>query len=226
MATPRTSTPPRNPDPARSKRKLALTALLIALLAGGILSIRHLRPDPNELMKKRLAERSLGQERAPVWVTEYFDYQCPPCARAAKVLREEIAANPDRYYLQVRYFPLPGHKNAMKAAIYGDCVVRQNKGIFWAFHEKVFEHQDEWANDPYAQIHFARFAEEAGADLRSLEACAADPAVEEAIRGEKKKGEELGVQTTPSFFINGKLVVGVSSLKSELTSSTETPHES
>ena len=205
-------------------KKLFATVLLAAVCVGGILLVRVMRPDPSEVLKRRMAERSMGAEKAPVWITEYFDYQCPPCAIAAKTLKEAITQKPDRYFLQARYYPLPAHKNALKAAVYAECVSRQ-KGRFWAFHEAVFEHQKDWAKDPYPQIHFARYAEAAGADLHALDACVSDPKVQEAVEEEKKKGSDLGVQITPSFFVNGKLVVGNQALKQELEQAAEVPHE-
>jgi predicted DsbA family dithiol-disulfide isomerase len=172
------------------------TIVVIALCVCAVLAFRALRPDSAQAMKKRLAERAQGSEKAPLWITE-----CP-----------------GQIYLQVRYFPLSAHKNAMKAAVYAECASRQ-PGKFWKFHDRVFEHQPEWAMDPYPQIRFAEYARSADLDVRRLDACAHDETVEKAVADEKKKGEELGVKITPTFFVNGKIAVGVNGLSEALQAS-------
>src|SRR6185295_4383525 len=113
---------------------------------GAVFLFRGFKPNPEELLKKRTTERSLGDSKAALWITEYFDYQCPPCASARKVLEDAMEEHPGKIYLQVRYFPLPMHKNSLKAAVAGDCASRQ-PGKFWKFHKAIFEHQSEWAMD-------------------------------------------------------------------------------
>ena len=197
------------------KNRSSATVLVVLACVASVFAVRFLKPDLAELWKKSITERSLGLDKSPLWITEYFDYQCPPCANARAVLEQAIAEHPGQVYLQVRFFPLPGHKNAMKAASYAECASRQ-KGKFWKFHEEVFKHQAEWAQDPYPQIKFAAYAEAAGLDLARLDRCANGPAVEKAVLDEKKKAEELGVKITPTFFLNGKMLVGVNDLRTEL----------
>ena len=195
--------------------KIRATILVGVFCVAVVLGFRAFRPDPAELLKKHNAERSKGSEKAPLWITEYFDYQCPPCAIARGTLEEAMAAHPGQIYLQVRFFPLPGHKNGMKAATYGDCVARQ-KGAFWKFHEEMFKHQEEWAMDNYAPFKFVSYAEGAGADLKRLDACVQDPETEKTVNDEKKKAEEVGVSQTPTFYVNNKMVVGANGLKNEI----------
>ena len=123
--------------------------------------------------------------------------------------------HPDKIHLQVRYFPFPAHKNALKAAVYAECASRQ-KGKFWKFHEEIFKHQSEWAMENYPELKFVDYAEKSGLDLKALDVCAQDPQVAKTITEEKKKAEDLGVKITPSFFANGKLSVGTNALKDEI----------
>lgn len=191
------------------------TAALLLLCVGVIFGVRALKPHPDALLKTRIAERALGDEKAPVWITEYFDYQCPPCASARGVLEKTMAESPGRIYLQARYFPLPAHKHALKAAVHAECVSRQ-KGKFWKFHEEMLKNQSEWSKDPYAALRFAAYAEKAGVDIGKLNACVQDPETEKTVLEEKKKAQELGVQVTPTFFVNGKLAAGINGLQAEL----------
>ena len=196
-------------------KKIPMTFLVVALCVGAVLALRVLKQSPEEILKARNAERSLGSEKAPIWITEYFDYQCPPCANARVTLEKTMAELPGQIYLQARFFPLPAHKNGMKAAIFAECASHQ-KGKFWKFHEEMFDHQNDWATDVYATFKFTSYAESAGLDLKKLEACVQDPETEKSVAEEKKKAEALGVVMTPSFYVNGKLTVGVTALAAEI----------
>ena len=197
------------------KNKFFVTILVVLLCAGSVWLFRAFKPNAEELLNKRVAERSRGDSKAPLWVTEYFDYQCPPCAAARKLLDDAMQKYPGKIYLQVRYFPLPAHKNSVKAAIHAECASHQ-PGKFWKFHEQIFEHQNDWAMDPYPELKFLNYAQTADLDLERWDACTKDPAVEKTVTEEKTKGESLGVKITPSFFINGQLVVGINGLNEEL----------
>ncbi len=201
-------------------KKTLTTAAIVALSVGAVLAFRALRPDPAELMKARIAERSLGSEKAPIWITEYFDYQCPPCALARPALEKMMAEHPGQIYLQARFFPLPTHKNGMKAAIFAECASRQ-KGKFWKLHEEMLNHQNDWATDNYAGFKFTSYAESAGMDLKQLDVCVQDPKIKESVAEEKKKAEAIGVVMTPSFYVNGKLAVGITALSAEIKTVTD-----
>lgn len=196
-------------------KRLRASVLLLALCVSAVYGTRALAPHPDEVLKKRLAVRSKGDEKAPVWITEYFDYQCPPCAMANKLLNLAMTRYPGKIYLQVRYFPMPAHVHAVKAAVYAECASKQ-KGRFWDYHEALFDNQRQWAADPYPELRFTAYAETAGLDVKGLEACVQRPETEASVRDERKKGEEIGVKGTPSFFVNGKLLVGVNALAAEL----------
>jgi protein-disulfide isomerase len=197
------------------KKKFLATAAVLIVCALAVFAVRSLRPDPAALEKARNAARSKGDSKAPLWITEYFDYQCPPCASARTVLDGALDQYPGKIYLQVRFFPLPAHKNAMKASAFAECASRQS-GKFWAFHEELFAHQKDWAEDPYPALKFADYAEKAGLNVKKLDACANDPAVAEVIEAEKKAAMDLGVRQTPTFIVNGKIAVGLKALADEL----------
>ena len=197
------------------KNKLLATALLILLCVGVVSALRMMRPSPESLLKKRIAERSLGPSNAPVQIEEYLDYQCPPCGTARKLIDEAMKKYPGKIHLQVHYFPLPSHRNGLTAAVHAECVSRQ-KGKYWKFHEQLFEHQPEWANDAYAELKLLNYAQESGMDLKVWDVCVKDPETAKFVLDEKAKGAALGVATTPSFFINGKLSVGTNGLMEEL----------
>jgi protein-disulfide isomerase len=192
----------------------SLTVALVALACiGAVFAARFLRTMSAGKVYG-IEQRSKGDKSAPTHITEYFDYQCPPCAMANKMLKDRMAERPGKYHLEVRYFPLPGHRNAMKAAIHAECAARQ--GHFWDFHDKVFENQSDWANDPYAELKYLSYGKDLGLDLSRWDACTKDPKTEDFVAKEKAQGQALGAQITPSFFVNGKLIVGNFPLIEEL----------
>ena len=196
-------------------KKILATVTLVSISVGMILAIRALKPDPAELLKTRNAERSQGSEKAPIWITEYFDYQCPPCATARTILEKAMTEHPGQIYLQARFFPLPAHKNGTRAALFAECASHQ-KGKFWKFHEEMLKRQDEWAKDDYAIFKFTSYAESIGMNLKQLDACVHDPKTEADVAEEKKKAVAIGVQMTPTFYVNGKMVVGAKALLEEI----------
>ncbi len=202
------------------RKKIITTLLVVGLCVAFIVGMRTFKPNPEEVMKKRLAERSAGNPESKMWITEYFDYQCPPCSLASLRLSEHLKTKPDSIYLQLRYYPLQNHPHAMKAATYAECASRQ-PGKFWKFHDLLMSKQKEWSMDKYPELKFLEYAKAAGLDLEKWDRCTKDPEISKFITDEKAKATELGVKITPSFFVNGELVVGVKGLQEALTKSTE-----
>lgn len=197
------------------KNKSLTTIAIIALCAGVVFLVRSQALNPEEMLKRRIAERSTGEAKAKAHVTEYFDYQCPPCANANKILHDWMEKNPGKIYLEVRYFPLPSHRFSMKAAVHAECASRQ-KEKFWKFHNELFEHQPEWVSSDYPELKFLTYAQTADLELTRWDACTKDANVEKFIIEEKAQAEKIGVKITPTFFVNGKMVVGTQGLTEEL----------
>ncbi|HTL70662.1 MAG TPA: thioredoxin domain-containing protein [Candidatus Eisenbacteria bacterium] len=190
-----------------------VAAACVALVTGG----RALFGPGGRLAADRgIAARSKGDPKARVWIVEYLDFQCLACSQAGPLLREYMEKHPSEVYLQARFYPLirTDHRYGVKSAIYADCAAVQGK--FWPFHDLLFEKQAEWSasEDPDAVFH--GYARGLGIDERRLSACVDDPAIKKQVLGEKAEAMDLGVRSTPTFFINGRMVVGLESLEDEL----------
>ena len=159
--------------------------------------------------------RVKGNPQAALRVTEYIDFQCPACAEGSRVLRENFKNYPNKIYLELKYFPLSSHKHGFISARYAECAGRQGK--FWPFHDFLIDRQPQWSTLEDAKPAFQQMAKELNLDARKLDACVQDQNVEKIILVDKDKGTSLGIQRTPTYFINGNMVVGVKSLKEELT---------
>jgi len=164
---------------------------------------------------KSVLARSKGNPKAELKITEYIDFQCPACARGAKTLHEITVKYPAKIYLEMKYFPLgQSHQHAMISALYAECTARQDK--FWAFVDPLLEKQSLWAKLTNAEPMFREIAQAVRVDLDQLNSCLVEKGVEEAILKERDFGKTLGIKSTPTYFINGKMVVGAKSLQEEL----------
>lgn len=140
-----------------------------------------------------------------VTVVEFLDFECEACGAFYPVvedLREEFSG---QITFAIRYFPLPGHFNSKNAAIAVEAAAQQ--GQLEAMYTRMFETQPEWgeAQESRAPL-FRQFAEELGLDLAEYDAAVADPATLERVESDFDDGVALGVASTPTFFVNDRMV--------------------
>ena len=143
-----------------------------------------------------------GPEDALVKVVEFSDFECPYCSKAADTMRglkQRYAGKPVQFVY--RHFPLSFHPNARPAAEYAQCA--QQQGKFWELHDGIFARQSELSADMLKDV-----AAKAGLDTAKLESCLAAGAVGLEVEEDMRKAQEVGVQGTPSFFINGQTYGG------------------
>jgi protein-disulfide isomerase len=167
---------------------------------------RSARPLPgpapaSERVKVDLAGAPLkGDAAAPVTVVVFSDFQCPFCARAVGTLRALEEKYGDRVRFAFKQRPLSFHGNARTAA--AAALAAADQGKFWQFHDALFAHQQE-----LDRASLERRAEELGLDLARFRT-ALDAGAEARIAADEAEAERLGVTGTPTFFVNGRKVVG------------------
>ena len=104
-----------------------------------------------------------------------------------------------------RYFPLPGHRNSMNAALAVEAAAQQ--GQYEAMYQRMFETQAEWGESAEDQSAvFRGFAEDLGLDMAAFDAAVADPATQERVELDVADGEALGVAGTPTFYLDGEVL--------------------
>jgi len=144
----------------------------------------------------------LGAANAPVTLIEFSDFQCPFCARVMPTLKKVKDTYGDRVRIVWKDFPLTSiHPQAFKAAEAGQCAREQGK--FWELHDRLFANQQ--ALQPEA---LKEHAAAVGLDLAKFNACFDASKYGERVQQQMSAGAELGVGSTPSIFINGRLVSG------------------
>ncbi|MFF8382225.1 DsbA family protein [Streptomyces kanasensis] len=137
-----------------------------------------------------------------VTVVEFLDLECESCRAAfpdVERLREEYKG---RVTFVIRYFPIPSHRNAELAARTVEAAARQ--GRVEAMYKKMYETQESWGDQQVSHEEtFRGFARELGLDMKKFEADWKDPATAERVEKDRRDGIALGVQGTPTFFVNG-----------------------
>ena len=144
---------------------------------------------------------SKGPANAPVTIIEFSDYECPFCKRAEPTVEQVVAAYPDKVRLVYRHYPLPFHKSARPAAEAAACANAQGK--FWEYHAKLFQNQNQLGADK-----LAAYADEVGLDKAKFSDCLAKKPYTAAIDKDLADGQKVGVNGTPAFFINGRMLSG------------------
>ncbi len=195
---------------SRQKLTVVIVGSAVAVVAAVkiFLSLYAGQMDPSQMRVK-------GDPTAKVRIVEFIDFQCPACADGALKLKKIYALHPKDIRVEMKYFPLMAiHRHAMTASTYAECAGRQGK--FWPMQDLMVERQAQWRGLISAEGMFTQFAREAGVDKAALQRCLASPDVEQTVMQDRDLGRSLGVESTPTYFINNKMVVGSKSLTDEL----------
>jgi protein-disulfide isomerase len=151
---------------------------------------------------------ALGDPDAPVTVVEFTDYQCPYCLRYTQetwpALKERYV-DTGRVYYVFKDFPLTSiHPEAPKAHEAAHCAADLGGNqVYWEMHDKLFEGQEEWAGNVQYVAVFKRYAGELGLDQAAFDACLDSGKSAAAVQANQDEGLGLGVNGTPTFFVNG-----------------------
>ncbi len=144
-----------------------------------------------------------GAKDGQVTLVEFGDFQCPACAAYEPIVKQVLADNKDTLKLVYRHFPLTQiHKNALGAAIATEAAGVQGK--FWEMHDILYDKQEEWGNALNARDYFLTYATTIGLDTKKFQESLSNESLEAKVLAEFREGVRLGVQGTPTFFLNGK----------------------
>jgi protein-disulfide isomerase len=156
--------------------------------------------------------RALGDPNAPITIIVYSDFECPFCAQ---FIHETFGQLRQHYVetgvvrLVYRDFPIvERHRSALVAAVAARCAAAQ--GSFWPMHDQLYAtHDEEWGGVPKRDRKvMLEFAAQQHLQIDTFEACMGDPTVEQAVLQEAEAARALGVDATPTFLINGRLMAG------------------
>jgi protein-disulfide isomerase len=146
---------------------------------------------------------AIGNKGAGIVVVEFSDFQCPFCREAFFILQDVLARHTSEIYFQYRHFPLDTpHPLARKAAEASMCANQQGK--FWEYHDLIFRNQD-----TLTPASLLEFAIEVGLDGSKFASCLKSDEFKKYVEEDFQAGKALGVEATPTFFINGRKIQGV-----------------
>jgi len=166
---------------------------------------------PFDAARKELAKGVNGPARgptdAPVTLVEFSDLQCPHCKEAQPNL-DRLMREDKNVRMVFQSFPLPSHDWAEKAAWYADCMARSSNDTVWKFINSVYQSQSD-ITAANADEKLNGLTDQAGLKSAEVAACAAKPETAASVEHSVALGKSLGVNSTPTVFINGrKLGVG------------------
>ena len=138
-----------------------------------------------------------GSPTARVTLVEFADYECPHCKRLQPVLRQIVDEFHSDVKVYFKHYPLPQHTNARLAA--EAAVAAHKQGKFWTFQDKLWDKQDELSPAVIEKI-----AKDSGLDVAKFRQDLDTPAVKERVMKDRNEGQALGLQATPTVFIDGR----------------------
>jgi protein-disulfide isomerase len=142
----------------------------------------------------------LGEADAPVVLVEFACLRCPFCSKLTPKLEREILEGKLKGKVRLYYklFPIKGHEGSAESGI--AALAAHAQGQFWAFLGKAYSEFDGFDTGK-----LAGWASDLGLNMAAYEAAEADPATRQILVDSKREGMALGVSSTPTFFINGRL---------------------
>jgi protein-disulfide isomerase len=145
----------------------------------------------------------LGAADAPITLIEFSDFECPYCRQWHEQVFGRLK---QEYASQVRFvyrdFPLIGvHANAESAALAANCANEQ--GVFWDYHDRLFQ-----ATAGLGTAAYLQYARELNLDVDQFQTCLDTAKYEQEVQGDYNYAANLGIRSTPTFFINGIPLVG------------------
>ncbi|WP_405613397.1 DsbA family protein [Streptomyces sp. NBC_00076] len=207
---------------SKLKKNLIAAAVLMAGFALAIGSYLLLAPDNRNsggldvqpaaeaLPVRDTSHRLTEPKKSELTFVEFLDFECESCGAyypAVEQLRKEYG---DRVTFVARYFPMPGHRNGELAARTAEAAARQGK--FEEMYTKLFTTQKEWGeSQEWKESVFRGYAKKLGLDMDRFDADLADPEVAGRVQDDKRDGLGLGVQGTPTFFLDGERITNPAS---------------
>jgi protein-disulfide isomerase len=151
-----------------------------------------------------LQDHSFGSANAPVTIIEYSDFQCPACQAYYYVVEKILASSTVPIRLVYRHFPLSQHLNSIPAALASESANEQGK--FWEMYKLLFENHSQWEESKEPDKLFEEYAQKIGLDLVKFRLDLASTTLKDKIQASSDEGMKIGINATPSFFINGKFI--------------------
>jgi protein-disulfide isomerase len=166
---------------------------------------------PRQPVAVTAADPSIGNPSAPVTLVEFSDFQCPFCQRVAPTLKKVRDTYGDKVRVVWKDFPLTQiHPQAFKAGEAAHCAGEQGK--YWEYHDRLFANQQALEPDD-----LKKYAADLGLDAAQFNACVDTSKYGERVREGVAEGSRLGINSTPTIYINGRMLSGAQPFETFVT---------
>ncbi len=150
----------------------------------------------------------MGGADAKITIVEFTDFECPFCSRGANTMTELKNKYGNKIKVVFKNYPLPFHNNAKTAANAAFCAREHGEKYFWKLHDKLFENQSKLNESGILSM-----VKTIGIkDIKKFEACVKGKKHMALVDQDMKEALEIGVKSTPTFFVNGRMITGALSL--------------
>jgi len=197
----------------KTKNFLTRNLVILAILASGFglwrLSQQTTAPlssaDSADILQIKDNDWVKGNPNSTVTLIEYLDFECEACGAYYPLVKQLSEEYIDDILFVSRYFPLPGHRNSMTSALAIEAAGKQGK--YWEMHDLLFEEQQNWGERPSAEPSiFEGYAERLGLDMERFKQDVNSQEAKDRVEEDRNAGVNLGVNGTPSFFLNGEKI--------------------
>ncbi len=186
-----------------SKLFLGVIGISIVLIGmATILFSREAPPQPTLPKNELLGEQahSKGNASASAYLVEFSDFQCPACKAAKPFVDEVVNIYKDKLLFVYRHFPLDQHPFGMKAAIAAEASGKQGK--FWEMYDLLFANQEN-----LSEALFIDLAKQLNLNEKEFTESLSDQKLKDAVTLSRDYGLKIGINSTPTFYLNGKKLV-------------------
>lgn len=199
-----------------AKTLITIAAATLVILFGGIFfltkpSTPQVPQKVNEALLVREDSNKIVTDGAKVTIVEFGDFQCPACGAAHPVIEQILQDNKDQVNFVFRNFPLSNiHANAIVSALAAEAAGEQGK--YWEMHHKIYDTQDKWSESKTAIDIFVDYAKELNLDVDKFKKAIEENKFKDKIEKDFADGQTIGVNVTPTFFVNGEKMEGFGDL--------------
>lgn len=183
------------------KNPWVIIGVIAVLLFGGAIWYSKVSGEKNN-EGVTVTEHSKGGADAAVVLTEYSDFQCPACQAFEPVVAQVLAQYGQKIRFEYKHYPLPIHQFAIQAAQASEAAAQQGK--FFEYHDRLFAEQKTWSTSQTPQVLFLQYAQDLGLNVAQFKRQMQSSVIKDAVKKAQKDAGNMGLTSTPSFFLNGQ----------------------
>lgn len=195
-----------------------ISVLTLAILLGGIFILgKQGATTPTETQKAdtatlvRADSNKTQAKNKKVTLVEFGDFQCPACGAFFPIVEQIKSAHTDTVEFVFRHFPLSQHANAIPAALAAEAAGKQ--GQFWNMYEVLYKNQNDWAESSDARNMYIEYAKRINLNVEEFTKDFDNKVGQAKVDQDQGDGISLGVNSTPTFYVNGEKLENNSALK-------------